>query len=87
MNPPPASSDRDHEPDEAGLAVLLACHHRGPLTVAELARLVPSPLNAIAAVDGLCAAALLERRGSRHAVTQRGRDLLDRVLEATRSCR
>jgi uncharacterized protein YqjF (DUF2071 family) len=82
MNPRPASSERADEPDEADLAVLLACHHRGPLTVAELAQLVPSPLNASAAVDGLCAAALLERHGSRHGVTQRGRDLLDRVLEA-----
>jgi Uncharacterized conserved protein (COG2071) len=79
MKPTPGSSDAD-EPDEVGLAVLIACHHRGPLDGAELTLLL-APLNARPAVTALCAAGLLEPHGSRYAATQRGRDLLDRVLE------
>jgi uncharacterized protein YqjF (DUF2071 family) len=81
MKPPPRSSDPG-EPDEAGLAVLVACHHRGPLTAAELAHLLPGSADAPVA---LAAAGLLEARGGRHAVTQKGRDFLDRVLEGIES--
>src|SRR5262245_57775173 len=80
MPPPPASSD--HGPDEDALAVLVACHHRGPLTAAELAALLSPSACAPPALSGLIDAGLLERRGGRHAVTQKGRDYLDGVLEA-----
>jgi uncharacterized protein YqjF (DUF2071 family) len=80
MPPPPASSDPPGL-DEAALAALVACHHRGPLTAAELARLLALD----APTDALLAAGLLELYGERHAVTQKGRDLLDRVLEGIES--
>jgi uncharacterized protein YqjF (DUF2071 family) len=81
MEPRPKSSDPDAGPGEPALAVLVACHHRGPLTAAELARLLgwgPADLGLPA---GLCADGLLEAQGPRFAVTQKGREVLDRVLE------
>jgi uncharacterized protein YqjF (DUF2071 family) len=85
MNPPQRFSSADDEPDEAGLAVLLACHYRGPLSAAELALLLPASQEHLAAIASLTAAGLLESHGQRHGVTQRGRDLLDRVLEGIES--
>jgi uncharacterized protein YqjF (DUF2071 family) len=84
MPPPPESSERG-EPDEAGLAILVACHHRGPLTAAELALLLAPAGCSDDALDALAAAGLLQRCGERHAVTQRGREYLDRVLEEIES--
>jgi uncharacterized protein YqjF (DUF2071 family) len=95
MDPPPQSSNAGPEPDEAGLAVLVACHHRGPLTVAELCRLLaPDPAGGTI-VAFLCERGLLEPvrgighpsdiQGTRYAVTQNGRDFLDRVLEGIES--
>jgi uncharacterized protein YqjF (DUF2071 family) len=81
MQPQPASSDLDRGPGEAALAVLVACHHRGPLTAAELARLLSAEAGAPALLDELRRLDLLEARGERFAVTPKGRDYLDGVLE------
>jgi uncharacterized protein YqjF (DUF2071 family) len=74
------------EPDETGLAVLVACHQRGPLSAAELARFVSArgqPLeNGLAS---LAARGMLAADGNRWAVTQLGRDWLDHVLEGIES--
>ena len=85
MNPRPESSDPASEVDEVGLSILLACHHRGPLTVAELAQLLGALTPQRSAIDALTAADLLAPHGSCHAVTQKGRDLLDRILEGIES--
>ena len=82
MNPGPSSSRPAGEPDEAGLAVLVACHHRGPLTAAELAALLSADQPILAVAADLTAAGLLEAGGGRYAVTQRGREYLDGMLEA-----
>jgi uncharacterized protein YqjF (DUF2071 family) len=63
----------------------MACHHRGPLTAEELARLLSAEACAGETLPGLIGLGLLEYRGQRHAVTQKGRDLLDRVLEGIES--
>jgi uncharacterized protein YqjF (DUF2071 family) len=70
---------------EAALAVLVACHHRGPLTAAELALLLAPDAGSDAVLAPLCAAGLLQQVGGRHAVTQKGRDYLDGVLEGIES--
>jgi uncharacterized protein YqjF (DUF2071 family) len=67
--------------EEAGLAVLVACHHRGPLAVADLARLLPAHACSASVLATLTGRGLLESHGGRHAVTQAGREYLDRVLE------
>jgi uncharacterized protein YqjF (DUF2071 family) len=85
MKPPPNSSNSAPEPDEAGLAVLVACHHRGPLTVAELAQLLSPDTCSDPTMTILVERGLLEVYGDRHAVTQKGRDYLDRVLEGIES--
>ena len=81
----PESSDPCNTLSELALAVLLACHHRGPLTVAELAQLLCAESAVDAALGELYQLDLLERSGQRHAVTQKGRDALDRVLEGIES--
>jgi uncharacterized protein YqjF (DUF2071 family) len=85
MNPQPVSSEPADEPDEAGLAVLFACHHRGPLSAVELATLIGPPLDAARAIDTLRAGKFIEPRGACFAATQKGRDLLDRMLEGIES--
>jgi hypothetical protein len=81
MEPQQNSSNPGAGPSEAALAVLVACHHRGALSSAELGRL----LSWGAAEEGLPAAltaeGLLERHGADYAITQKGREYLDRVLE------
>lgn len=78
MPTPPESSEAGL--DQAALAVLVACHHRGALSAADLSRLLPDQPCA-AALTALAVRGLLEVRGGAHATTQAGRDLLDRVLE------
>lgn len=74
------------EPDEAGLAVLVACHQRGPLSAAELIRFVAAPGRPLEnALASLAASGLLTADGNRWAATQRGRDWLDHVLEGIES--
>lgn len=74
-----------YEPDETALATLAACHFRGPLASGELAQLIGGPAADEDMLRGLRAAGLLESQGLRHAVTQRGREYLDRVLECMES--
>ena len=74
-----------HEPDAAALAALAACHFRGPLSSGELARLLAWPVADETSVAGLHAVGLIEWQGARHAITQRGREYLDRVLEGMES--
>jgi len=81
MDQQPRSSNGADALDEAGLAVLVACHHRGPLTVAELEHLLPATAEPARAVHDLLAAGLLAAQRGRYAATQRGRELLDQVLE------
>jgi uncharacterized protein YqjF (DUF2071 family) len=81
MAPPPQSSD----PGEAGLALLVACHHRGPLTAAELAHLLGEAAAGAGLPAELCGQGLLEPHGPRYAITQKGREFLDRVLEGIES--
>jgi hypothetical protein len=85
MEPQPKSSEPGGEVSEAALAILVACHHRGPLTAAELAQLLAAGTGADAMLRELAARGLLEASGPRFAITQRGRDLLDRVLEGIES--
>jgi uncharacterized protein YqjF (DUF2071 family) len=85
MEPQPQSSNRGREPDEFGLAVLVACQHRGPLTVAELSRLLAPEAACEATVTFLCERGLLDTHGDRCAVSQKGRDFLDQVLEGIES--
>lgn len=67
--------------DQTALGILVACHHRGALTVAELDLLLSLPASCSEAVESLVRQGTLDREGTRVAVTQTGRDLLDRVLE------
>jgi uncharacterized protein YqjF (DUF2071 family) len=83
--PQPDSSDPCGGLSESALAVLLACHHRGPLTAAELERLLAAPVCAGDTLPELLRLGLLQRRGARHAVTAEGRAYLDRVLEGIES--
>jgi hypothetical protein len=83
MNPQPNSCNPPGDLDEAGLAVLVACHHRGPLSGSELAHLLGVPVEP--ALPALVEQGLLETRGERQAVTQKGRDYLDGVLEGIES--
>jgi uncharacterized protein YqjF (DUF2071 family) len=61
--------------------VLVACHHRGPLAGAELALLLSWGPADDGLTAGLCAQGFMEAQGPRFAVTQKGREALDRVLE------
>jgi uncharacterized protein YqjF (DUF2071 family) len=81
MQPQPESSERRGVPNEDALAVLVACHHRGPLSAAELAHLLPARACAGGLLGELGRLGLLECGGARYAVTQKGRDYLDGVLE------
>ena len=85
MEPPAKSSEPADELSEAGLAVLMACHHRGALTAAELAQLVSADAGDERLLKTLTAQGLLAPAGTRHAVTHKGRALLDRVLEGIES--
>lgn len=67
--------------DQTALGVLVACHHRGALTVPELDLLLSLPVSCGDAVAALVEQGTLDRDGARVGVTQLGRDLLDRVLE------
>src|SRR6266849_5578331 len=70
------------EPDETGLAVLVACHRRGALSAVELARFVTARAQPLEnTLASLAASGLLTADGNRWAITQRGRNWLDRVLE------
>ena len=85
MEPRRKSSDPGAGPTEAELTVLVACHHRGPLTAAELGQLLSWPAGDTALPAGLSTQGLLESHGERYAITQKGRELLDRVLEGIES--
>jgi uncharacterized protein YqjF (DUF2071 family) len=66
---------------DAQLAVLVACHHRGPLTLDELSTLLGPAVSVADATSSLREQGLLESHGGRLAATQAGRYALDRVLE------
>src|SRR5947209_6620201 len=85
MEPAPKSCEPGDGPSEAALAVLTACHHRGALTAGELGQLLSGEAGQDGLLAGLTSDGLLERTGDRHAVTQKGRELLDRVLEGIES--
>ena len=77
----PASSDSENSAAEAALAALVACHHRGPLTAIELGHLLGWPRADESLLASGLAAGWLERQGPRYAITQLGREHLDRILE------
>lgn len=83
--PPQPSSSEPSGPDALGLAILTACHYRGPLTPDELLRLLSAGTVIDDALSLLEQTGLLERRSQRCAVTQPGRDYLDSVLEGIQS--
>jgi hypothetical protein len=82
---PDAPYNTDYEPDEGDLAALAACHFRGPLSIEELAQLLGWSKADDLRLQRAHQAGLLEMQGRRHAITQRGRDYLDRVLEGMES--
>jgi uncharacterized protein YqjF (DUF2071 family) len=84
MQPRRGSSEPAAGRDEAALAVVLACHHRGPLTATELALLLPGAASE-RTLDELVQTGLVERQGERYQPTQAGRDHLDHVLEGIES--
>ena len=71
--------------DDLQLAVLVACHHRGALTADEVSQLATGGSDPRGVLDRLVAVGNLEVRGLRYAITQRGREHLDQVLEAIQS--
>jgi hypothetical protein len=85
MEPRPKSSEPGGELSEAALAILMACHHRGALTAAELGRLLSGGPVEDALLADLAARGLLAREGARYAITQKGREQLDRILEGIES--
>jgi hypothetical protein len=86
MKEPTYSLPEAGEPDDAGLAVLVACHQRGPLSAVEIGRFVaPRGESLENALASLAARGLLTADRNRWAVTQRGRDWLDHVLEGIES--
>lgn len=86
MNEPTPGLPEAGETDETGLAALVACHQRGPLSVVELARFVAAGEQPLAnTLASLAASGLLTAQGNRWATTQRGRDWLDHVLEGIES--
>jgi uncharacterized protein YqjF (DUF2071 family) len=85
MEPRHKSSDPSAGLSDAALAVLVACHHRGPLTAAELRQLLALGTADDGLPQSLCALGLLETRGPAYAITQHGREVLDGVLEGIES--
>src|SRR5262245_41725463 len=82
MQPAPASSESgDGDLDAVALAVLVACHHRGPLGAAELALLLPGQTISALVLETLTQRRLLDVCGQTFTITQPGRDYLDGVLE------
>lgn len=81
-------SSEPEELNELALSVLMACHHRGPLALSELDRLLgcsgEASVTAILEVH-LLPEGLLEAQGDRFAATQKGREYLDQILEGIES--
>jgi len=77
----PKSSDPSEALDDTSLAVLVACHHRGPLSEAELKRLLQASSSLSEQLEQLTINRLLESRGGRYAVGATGRQILDQTLE------
>ena len=75
------SSDEAIAAQETELAVLVACHHRGPIRAADLASLLPAAQELNSAVEHLAAEGYLAVGQQAYAITQHGRDHLDGVLE------
>lgn len=80
-----ASISADAISDDVRLAVLVACQHRGALTVGEMAQLSVGDGGLQAVLDHLLAIGQLESRGARYAITHRGRQFLDEMLETIQS--
>jgi len=66
--------------DGVALALLVACHHRGPLTLNEAGRLLPGQRFDAIVAERLVSAGLLVALGDRFAITQAGREHLDHVV-------
>ena len=64
---------------------LVACHHRGPSSLAELTELLSPSAPLDDAAQDLAERGLLQLAGRRFGITQSGRDYLDRVLEQIES--
>ena len=79
------SSEDGWEPDETSLALLVACHHRGPLTSPELDRLLAPATSIEDDLRALVDAGLLEFGVSGYGISQPGRESLDHVLESIQS--
>ncbi len=79
------SSDEAVATQETELAVLVACHHRGRVSAADLASLLPTAREMEAAVQQLVAQGHLTAEHQTYVITQPGRDYLDGVLEGIQS--
>ncbi|MEX2315616.1 MAG: DUF2071 domain-containing protein [Pirellulales bacterium] len=82
MSSEPQSSEAADASQETQLAVLVACHHRGPLTAADLAKLLPATDAVDAAIGSLVEQGHLVADRHAFVMTQPGRNYLDGVLES-----
>jgi hypothetical protein len=71
--------------DETALAVLVACQHRSRIAIDDLARLLEATADFEGVVEGLIDQELLSVEGRFCALTQRGRQFLDGILEGIQS--
>jgi Uncharacterized conserved protein (COG2071) len=86
MNRPVPDLPQTGEPDEVGVAILVACHRRGALSPEELTRFIAAGRQGLeSALAFLVASGFLAPDGKRWTVTQRGRDWLDHLLEGIES--
>jgi uncharacterized protein YqjF (DUF2071 family) len=85
MNDEPKSSDAEAVAQETELAVLVACHHRGATTAADLTKLLPTADKIDAAIARLVAQNYLVADRRTLAITQFGRGHLDQILEGIQS--
>jgi hypothetical protein len=76
------SSDAVDTAQDTQLAVLVACHHRGSLKASDLKQLLPAAPELDAAIAQLVRQDCLAASRRSYALTQRGRDYLDQVLES-----
>jgi hypothetical protein len=85
MSDAPKSSEAEDTTQETELAVLVASHHRGRVTLEDLTKLFPAVQSLESVVDALLERNLLVTEHRSYALTQTGRDHLDQVLEGIQS--
>ena len=76
------SSDDENQIDDTALAILVACQHRGVLTLGELQQLLSMRSLDDRSFQSVLASGHLIEQGNRYAVTADGRRFLDNMLES-----